>query len=143
MRIRETQIVSCAFSAAIEIAKEYFDRYDEPGLAPMGSSSAKRRRSCTVVPDHTDRARRHEALRLGWCDHHALAPPSFVGLLTVRPASGRTEIVIEGEIPGQESAAVLLHDLATYVESQWQQFVQATPTIEACNARAHAGMASV
>lgn len=135
MRIRETRVVSCAFSATIEIAKEYFDERDEPGLMPMAASSARRRRSCLVVPDHTDRSRRHEALRLSWSEHHALVPTTFEGLLTARPASGRTEVILEGEVAGHASVSELLSGVVAFVESQWNEFVEARPTIEACNAR--------
>lgn len=141
MKIRESHIATCAFSAAIEIAKEFFDRYDEPGLEPMGSSSARRKRSCMVVPDHTDRARYHHALRLGWCQHHALAPRSFEGYLTVRPASGRVELILEGELAGSGSVSDLLHEIADYIERQWVQFLEETPTIDACNARSRSGLA--
>lgn len=135
MRIRETRVVSCAFSAAVELAKEYFDVRDDPGLRPMAASSARKRRSCIVVPDHTDRSRRHDALRLGWCDHHALVPRTFEGLLTARPASGRTEVILEGEVAAHASASDLLADVVAFVEFQWVEFVEARPSIEVCNAR--------
>ncbi|GAC1550737.1 MAG: hypothetical protein NVS3B16_25370 [Vulcanimicrobiaceae bacterium] len=141
MKVRETQIAACAFSAAIELAKEFFERCDEPGLAPMAASSARRRRSYVVVPDHTDRARHHEALRLGWCRHHALAPATFEGYLTVRPASGRAELILEGELAGTGSARELLTSIADFIEREWDHFVRSTPSVEACNARERSGMA--
>ncbi|GAC1312735.1 MAG: hypothetical protein NVS2B3_04280 [Vulcanimicrobiaceae bacterium] len=140
MKVRETRIAKCAFSAAIEIAKEYFERRDEPGRARAGAP-ARRRPSCVVVRDHTDRARYHDALHLCWCGHEALAPATFEGLLTVRPASGDVELILEGDIVGAGSADALLGEIASYVEREWSHFVAETPTIDACNARAHAGMA--
>lgn len=141
MKIRETRIATCAFSAAIDIAKEFFDGKDEPGLAAMGASSARCRRSCLVIPDHTDRARRHHALHLGWCEHHALAPATFEGLLTVRPASREVELILEGEIIGSGSAQRLLQDLVAFIELEWEHFVAETPSIETCNSRMHSEMA--
>ncbi len=141
MKVREAQIAACAFSAAIEIAKEFFDRYDEPNQIPAGSAFARRRRSSVVVPDHTDRARRHDALRLGWCNHHALAPATFEGLLTARPAYGHTELILEGELASADAARELLQGIATFVEREWERFVQSTPDIQACNARGRSGMA--
>ena len=137
MRIREAQIVACAFSAAIEIAKVFFDRYDEP------VASGRRPRSCVVVPDHTDRARRHDALRLGWWNHPGLAPGTFEGLLTVRPASGNAELILEGELASGADARELLQRIAAFVERDWQRFVQSTPDVEACNARGRSGVAIV
>ncbi len=143
MKVRESQIARCAFSAAIDIAKVFFERCDASGRMPVGTPTWRRRHSCVIVLDHTDRARRHDALRLGWCDHHALAPKTFEGLLTVRPASGYAELILEGELAVPESARALLAQLADFIEREWQQFVQSTPSIEACNARERSPMAFV
>lgn len=121
MEIREARVAACAFSAAIEIAKEFFDGRDE--------------RVARVVPDHTDRARYHDALRLDWSEHRFLAPATFEGYLTVRPASGSVEVILEGAFAGDGSVCELLAELVGYLEYQWTDFVRATPSIEMCNAR--------
>lgn len=121
MQIREARVAACAFSSAIEIAKEYFDGRDA--------------RVARVVPDHTDRARYHDALRLTWREHGSLSPGTFEGYLTVRPASGSVEVILEGELAGEGTARELLRELSDYLECQWMDFVRATPSIEMCNAR--------
>ncbi len=143
MKIRESQIASCAFSAAIELAKEYFERRDEPGPASRGASSAFRRRSCLVVADHTDRARSHAALRLEWSEHHALTPPTFVGFLTARPASRHVELILEGELEDAGALRELLGEVARHVEREWDRFVHETPSIEIINARTRPEVALV
>lgn len=121
MNVRESHVAACAFSAAIEIAKEFFDHRDG--------------RASYVVPDHTDRARYHDALRLSWHEHPLFAPESFEGYLTVRPVHGRVELIVEGDSFESASASELLDDLVTFVEREWSQFVETTPSIDACNAR--------
>jgi len=136
MKIREARIAACAFSAAIDIARAFFDRADEPNLHVAGAAVVRRRRSYVVIPDHTDHARRHEALHLGWCDHHSLAPSTFEGVLTVRPASGRVELILEGDVLSEADASRLLLAIAHHIEGEWRSFVARTPSIDACNQRA-------
>ncbi len=151
--IRETAIALCPFSAAIEFAATFFAKNI---TLPLAGTLALRTDVITtfeVVLDTTDSSRLHDALHLDWSPGQHLPLPRFSGLLTVRPESSRSELILEGtyepplglvgqvfdSLLGRQIAhgtvRALLRQISTSIESEWQQYVSAKPDIAALNLR--------
>ena len=151
--IRETAIAHCPFSAAIEYATCFFADHATLSLEGTLALQTDALTTFEVVRDTTDTARFHHALHLDWSPDRHLPLPRFSGLLTVRPDSTRTELILEGtyEPPfglvgqvfdglfGKQVAhgtvRALLRQIATSIEGQWQHFGCTMPDIEALNLR--------
>jgi hypothetical protein len=153
MRIHETQTASCPFSAAIEFGETFFVACDKGRPVNAPTEPVELMPSCQVMVDSTDFARRHDALNLSWSHHASFLPPDFYGSLTVRPASGESELTLEASydsraVPPKNMldnvaglaiahAAMrsLLQQIVSHVESEWRQFADDCPSIATCNAR--------
>jgi hypothetical protein len=153
MRVHETLTVSCPFSAAIEFAGKFFVARDKQRLINAAAEPGELMPSCQVTVDATDSARRHDALKLSWPHHASFLPPDFSGSLTVRPASGESELTLTGSYDSQALAPKnmldnvaglaiahaamhsLLQGIVSHVESEWSQFADNCPSIATCNAR--------
>lgn len=156
MKIHEAQTSSCPFGAAIRFAESFFVACDKTRQRVTGATQlGDLMPSCQVVVDSTDSARRHDALKLTWSHQASFLPPDFNGSLTVRPASGESELTLEGSHDWQPGAPtngldldnvarlvvaraamrLLLQRIVSHVEAEWSQFVHDCPSIAMCNAQ--------
>lgn len=151
--IRETAIADCPFSAAIEYATAFFAQHK---TLPLAGTLALRTDVLTtfeVVLDTTDSSRLHDALHLDWSPGEHLPLPRFSGLLTVRPDSGRTELILEGtyeppfgfvgaifdSLLGSQIAhgtvRALLRQISTSIEARWVGYCLEKPDVATLNRR--------
>ena len=151
--IRETAVAHCPFSAAIEYAACFFANHATLSLEGTLALQTDVLTTFEVVLDTTDASRLHDALHLDWSPGRHLPLPRFSGLLTVRPDSTRTELMLEGAyeppfgLVGQvfdgllgrqiahSTVRALVRQIATSIESQWQHYVCTMPDVDALNLR--------
>ncbi len=151
--IRETLTADCEFGAAIEFAEKFFEEHVELALPWACVSKTNVATAFKIALDATDSGRLHNALQLQWSPSEHLPLPAFAGLLTVRPASGKSELSLEGtyeppfgvagqlfdNVVGQRIAhgtvRGLLREIASFIELKWQQFVRDSPDIATLNRR--------
>jgi len=152
--IRKTAIADCPFSAAIDYAAEYFGQHTTLPLVGTVALQTNVLTTFEIVLDPTDKGRVHKALHLNWSPGERLPLPRFAGLLTVRPSSGLTKLILEGtyEAPFGIAGALfdrlvgkqiaggtvnrLLRQIAVAIETRWREYASEKPDIATLNARA-------
>jgi hypothetical protein len=118
-----TVLVDCPFSAIVDVLACVFRERHYAGWV--------------VVDDADDDVRRHDAIRIDWCDVHSPLP-SFRGRITVRPHFRKSRMRISGtaNVPAMFALNEFARDLAAAVELRYLVYLQ---EIGATGADRHAG----
>jgi PAS domain S-box-containing protein len=132
--LHATRDVRCPFSLTIELVESYHAANPEFRVGPFGWPRARIAFEASQVPDVSDSSRRHEAFSFTWHGRGWFPLPAFHGLITVRPNSLQTRLILDGQylppfgIAGRAFDAILfrwlarfaierfMNDLASFVE---------------------------
>ncbi len=152
-KIREMVKVDCPFSGVIEYVERFFAKRHKLPLTGFKTIGTKVTTEYSVVIDHVDASRRHDALEVSWFPKEHLPLPAFHGLLSVRPDSQGSLLALEGtyEPPlgsvgkvfdkavgrniAQGTVNGLLQEIKTSVEEQWNEERSRMPDIKTLNKR--------